>query len=330
MSKQRTFSGIKPTGVAHLGNYLGALKRWSDDQDRYDNIYCVVDLHGMTEPFEPKVLRADTRGMFATLLAVGLDPERCILFCQSHVPAHAELAWVLNCITPIGWLEKMTQFKDKSQKQTDGARISTGLLDYPVLMAADILLYDANDVPVGDDQKQHVELCRNIANRFNHLFGETFVVPRPVIQETGARIMGLDDPTKKMSKSDDAPGRSIFLTDTPEQIRRKVNRATTDSEREIRYDPARPGIYNLLTIYQLLGGEPMETIEARYEGKGYGDFKRDLGDLVVEKWAPVQARYREVAEDESALDRQMARGAARAQAIAGPVLERVKRAVGLA
>jgi tryptophanyl-tRNA synthetase len=329
-TKLRVFSGIKPTGVATLGNYLGAMKRWSDEQDRYDNIYCVVDLHGMTEPFEPEELRRDTRGMFAALLAVGLDPMRCILFVQSHVPAHAELCWILNCVTPMGWLERMTQYKDKSAKQKDGERISTGLFDYPVLMAADIVLYDANDVPVGDDQKQHVELARNIAERFNRLFGETFVVPRPVIQEAGARIMGLDDPTQKMSKSDDAPNRSIYLTDDADTIRRKVSRATTDSQREIVFDSARPGIFNLLTIYQLFSEESRETIEQRYEGKGYGDFKRDLGDLVVEKWSPVQARYRELLDDPAQLDQLMARGAEQAKAIAEPILTRAKRAVGLA
>ncbi|HEY3082660.1 MAG TPA: tryptophan--tRNA ligase [Chloroflexota bacterium] len=329
-TKLRTFSGIKPTGVAHLGNYLGAMKRWADEQDRYDNIYCVVDLHGMTEPFDPEELRRDTRGMFASLLAVGLDPERSILFVQSHVTAHAELCWILNCVTPLGWLERMTQFKDKSQKQKDRERISTGLLDYPVLMAGDILLYDAQVVPVGDDQKQHVELSRDIAQRFNHLFGEILVVPRPVIQEAGARIMGLDDPTAKMSKSDDAPGRSIFLTDDAETIRRKIARATTDSQREIRFDPSRPGIFNLLTIYQLLSGEAPETIERRFEGKGYGEFKRDLGELVVEKWSPVQERYRQMLAEPDRLDALMARGAERARAIADPVLARVKRAVGLA
>jgi tryptophanyl-tRNA synthetase len=329
-TKLRVFSGIKPTGVATLGNYLGAMKRWADEQDRYDNIYCVVDLHGMTEPFEAAELRRDTRGMFAALLAVGLDPQRCILFVQSHVPAHAELCWLLNCVTPMGWLERMTQYKDKSAKQKDRERISAGLLDYPVLMAADILLYDAHEVPVGEDQKQHVELTRNIAERFNRLFGETFVVPRPVLPEAGARIMGLDDPTQKMSKSDDAPNRSIYLTDDADTIRRKVSRATTDSQREILFDPARAGVFNLLTIYQLFSEESRETIERRFEGKGYGDFKRDLGELIVEKWSPVQSRYRELLDDPAELDQLMARGAEQAKAIAEPILARAKRAVGLA
>ncbi len=328
--KKRTFSGIKPTGDPHLGNYLGAMKRWADEQDRFDNIYCVVDLHGMTEPYDPPELRKYTRGMFASLLAVGLDPEKSILFVQSHVTAHAELCWILNCVTPMGWLERMTQFKDKSQKQGDRERISTGLFDYPVLMAADIVLYDAQVVPVGEDQKQHVELCRDVAQRFNRLFGETLVVPEPLIQEEGARIMALDDPTAKMSKSDDAPNRSIFLIDEPDVIRRKISRATTDSSREIRFDPSRPGIYNLLTIYRLLSGEEPATIEARYEGKGYGELKRDLAELVVEKLAPIRERYTELMADPDQLDALMARGADRARAIADPVLARVKRAVGLA
>ena len=328
--KPRTFSGIKPTGDPHLGNYLGAIKRWAEGQDQYDNIYCVVDLHGMTEPYRADDLRHLTRGMFASLLAAGLDPEKSVLFVQSHVPAHAELAWILNCITPMGWLERMTQFKDKSQKQTDRERISAGLFDYPVLMAADIILYDANLVPVGEDQKQHVELSRDIARRFNNLFGETFVIPEPQIQAEGARIMGLDDASKKMSKSDEAPNRTVFLIDEPDVIRRKVARATTDSQREIRFDPSRPGIFNLLTIYQLLSGETPATIEGRYEGKGYGDFKRDLGELIVDKVAPFQARYKELMADKALLDREMARGAERARAIADPVLVRAKKAAGLA
>jgi len=329
-TKLRTFSGIQPSGALHLGNYLGAVKRWVDMQDQFDNIYCVVDLHAMTLPFDADALRERQRGMFAALFAAGLDAERSIVFVQSHVPAHAELAWILNCVTPLGWLERMTQFKDKSQRQGDRERISAGLLDYPVLMAADILLYDANVVPVGEDQKQHVELCRDIAQRFNHLFGETFVVPEPLIQAEGARIMGLDDPTRKMSKSDDAPNRTLYLDDSPDVLRRKVGRATTDSQREIRFDPSRPGIFNLLTIYQLLSGETPAAIEARYEGKGYRDFKRDLGELVVESFAPFQRRYQELLAEPEQLDALMARGAERARAIADPVLARVKKAVGLA
>ncbi len=329
-ARRRTFSGIKPTGVAHLGNYLGAMKRWVDEQDLHENIYCVVDLHGMTEPFEPAAFLEERRRLFATLLAVGLDPARCILFVQSHVPEHAELCWVLNCVTPIGWLQRMTQFKDKSLRQRDREMISTGLLDYPVLMAADILLYDAHLVPVGDDQKQHVELTRDIAMRFNRLFGETFVIPEPVIQESGARIMGLDDPTKKMSKSDDAPNRSIFLTDDAEVIRRKVMRAATDSGREVRLDEARPGIHNLVTIYHLVTQESVASIERRYEGQGYGTFKRDLGDAIVAQLEPIQRRFRELEADPAMLDREMRRGAERAREVAGPVMERVRRVTGLA
>jgi tryptophanyl-tRNA synthetase len=328
-AKGRTFSGIKPTGDIHLGNYLGAVKRWVDDQDKYDNIYCVVDLHAMTVQFEPAQLRRRQRELFTILFAAGLDPERSIVFIQSHVRAHAELCWILNCVTPLGWLERMTQYKDAVAKLKEQDSISTGLLDYPVLMTGDIVLYDARYVPVGDDQKQHVELARNVAERFNRLFGETFVVPEPVIQPEGARIMGLDDPTSKMSKSDLFPNRAIALLDEPDAIRRKIARATTDSQREIRLDPARPGVHNLLTIYQILSGEPTAQIEARYEGKGYGDLKRDLAEVVVESLRPVQERYRELSGDPAQVDALIERGAERARAISEPVLERAKRAVGL-
>ena len=328
--KGRTFSGIKPTGDIHLGNYLGAVKRWVDDQDKYDNIDCVVDLHAMTVPHDPDVLRRRQRELFTILFAAGLDPERSIVFIQSHVRAHAELCWILNCVTPLGWLERMTQYKDAVAKLKDQESISTGLLDYPVLMTGDIVLYDAKYVPVGEDQKQHVELARNVAERFNHLFGQTFVVPEPVIQEEGARIMGLDDPTAKMSKSDQFPNRAIALLDEPDVIRRKISRATTDSQREIRFDPGRPGVYNLLTIHHVLTGTPTAELEARYEGKGYGDFKRDLGELIVEKLTPVRTRYQELMADPAQLDSLMAEGAERARAIADPVLARVKKAAGLA
>jgi tryptophanyl-tRNA synthetase len=328
-TKARTFSGIKPSGDIHLGNYLGAVKRWVDDQDKYDNIYCVVDLHAMTGPFEPDQLRRRQRELFTILFAAGLDSERSIVFIQSHVRAHTELCWILNCVTPLGWLERMTQYKDAVARLREQDSISTGLLDYPVLMTGDIILYDARYVPVGEDQKQHVELARNIAERFNRLFGETFVVPEPVIQKEGARIMGLDDPTAKMSKSDQFPNRAIALLDDPDTIRRKIRGATTDSLREIRFDPSRPGVYNLLTIHHVLSGEPVSRIEARYEGKGYGDLKRDLGDLVVESLRPVQERYRALSADPAQVDALIERGAERARAIAEPVLERAKRAVGL-
>jgi tryptophanyl-tRNA synthetase len=328
-TKLRTFSGIKPTGEIHLGNYLGAVKRWVDDQDRFDNVYCVVDLHAMTVPFDRDELRRMRRELFTILLAAGLDTERSIVFMQADVRAHAELCWLLNCITPIGWLERMTQYKDRVQKLRPGESVSTGLLDYPVLMAGDILLYDAQVVPVGDDQKQHVELARNIAERFNHLFGETFVAPEPLIQPEGARIMGLDDPTVKMSKSDEAPNRTIYLLDEPETIRRKIARATTDSQRDVRFDPRRPGIYNLLTIHQILSGEVPSELERRYEGKGYGDFKRDLAEVVVAALEPIRRRFDELSADPGFVDGKIAEGAARAAAIAEPKLAQVKRAVGL-
>ena len=328
--KLRTFSGIKPSGDAHLGNYLGAIKRWVDGQDTFDNIYCAVDLHAMTEPYDPNDLRRRRRELFATLFAAGLDPEKSIVFVQSHVSAHAELCWILNCNTPLGWLERMTQFKDKSQKQNERERVSAGLLDYPILMAADILLYDANVVPVGEDQKQHVELTRDIAKRFNTMYGEVFTIPEPLIQESGARIMGLDDPERKMSKSDDAPNRAIFLMDEPATIRRKISRAKTDSIGDIRFDSTRAGLFNLLNIYQLITGQSIAAIESRYEGKGYGDLKRDLGDLIVDQLSPIQRRYGELTTDAAELDRLIARGAERARAIATPVLDRVKKAAGLA
>ncbi|HVG97395.1 MAG TPA: tryptophan--tRNA ligase [Chloroflexota bacterium] len=328
-ARPRVLSGVKPSGNLHLGNYLGAIKRWVDGQDRYDNFFCIVDLHAITVYQQPAALRQNTRELAAFYFAAGLDPQKSTVFVQSHIPAHAELGWLLNCVTPMGWLERMTQFKDKSQRLgVDDERISTGLFDYPVLMAADIFLYQARYVPVGDDQRQHVELARDIAERFNRIYGETFVVPEAMIGETGARIMGLQDPTAKMSKSEDVPGQAIGIYDDPDTIRRSVMRATTDSLREIRFDPARPGISNLLTIYQVLSGEAPEAIEARFEGKGYGDFKRALADLTIESLAPIQKRCRELL-DSGELDDLLKAGAARAGAVAGETLRHAKYALGL-
>jgi tryptophanyl-tRNA synthetase len=329
-TRPRTFSGIKPSGDPHLGNYLGAVKRWVEDQDRYENFFCIVDLHAITVPQDPTALRRRTRGMAAFLAAAGITPEKSTLFVQSHVPAHAELGWILNCVTPMGWLERMTQFKDKAAKEGGNReRISTGLFDYPVLMAADILLYQARYVPVGDDQRQHVELTRDIAERFNRLYGETFVVPEAVIAETGARIMGLENPLEKMSKSDEAPGQAIGIYDSPDTIRRSIMRATTDSLREIRFDPSRPGIYNLLTIYHVLSGESQEAIEARFQGQGYGDFKKALADLVVDSLAPIQNRGRQLLSS-GEIDDLLRQGAAQAAPIANETLQHVKYAMGLA
>lgn len=325
----KTFSGVKPSGGLHLGNYLGAIKRWVDDQDVYENVFCIVDLHAITVPQDPVALRQQTREVAAFYIAAGLDPARTIVFVQSHVSAHAELGWVLNCITPMGWLERMTQFKDKAAREGDNReRISTGLFDYPVLMASDILLYDANLVPVGDDQKQHVELTRDIAERVNRLYGDILVVPKPLIAETGARIMGLADPSKKMSKSDNLPGQAIGIFDKPEDIRKAIMRATTDSERTIVFDTNRPGLYNLLTIYQVLSGETREQIETRFEGKGYGDLKRTLADAVLDTLSPIQARCNSLLNS-SDLDDLLQNGADRARVIADRTFNRVCTAMGL-
>ena len=325
----KTFSGVKPSGGLHLGNYLGAIKRWVDDQDVYDNVFCIVDLHAITVPQDPVALRQQTREVAAFYIAAGLDPARTIVFVQSHVSAHAELGWVLNCITPMGWLERMTQLKDKAAREGDNReRISTGLFDYPVLMASDILLYDANLVPVGDDQKQHVELTRDIAERVNRLYGDILVVPKPLIAETGARIMGLADPSKKMSKSDNLPGQAIGIFDKPEDIRKAIMRATTDSERSIVFDTNRPGLYNLLTIYQVLSGETREQIETRFEGKGYGDLKRTLADAVLDTLSPIQARCNSLLNS-SDLDDLLRDGADRARVIADRTFNRVCTAMGL-
>jgi tryptophanyl-tRNA synthetase len=324
--RERVFSGIKPSGTPTLGNYLGAIRNWVAEQDQYDNIYCVVDLHAITVPQDPAELRANTRQLTALLVACGIDPARSALFVQSHMPEHSELAWILNCITPTGWLNRMTQFKVKAGD--DRETVSTGLYDYPVLMAADILIYQAEAVPVGDDQRQHVELTRDIADAFNFRYGETFVEPRALIREVGARIMALDDPTKKMSKSENE-GSYISLLDPPAVIRKKVARATTDSQRAIVFDESRPGIFNLLTIYQLLSGQSREAIEAEYDGKGYKEFKAALGEQVVEALEPIQARYAEITSDPHVLDDLLAEGAARVRPIAQETLRTVKQKVGL-
>jgi len=325
--RERVFSGIQPSNVPHIGNYLGAIRNWVAEQDRYDNIFCVVDLHAITVPQNPTELRANTRDLAALLLACGIDPRRSALFVQSHISAHAELTWILNCVTPTGWLNRMTQFKIKAGDDRETA--SAGLYDYPVLMAADILLYQTDAVPVGDDQRQHVELTRDIANTFNFRFGETFVEPRALIRTEGARIMALDEPDKKMSKSGAEPS-YISLLDTPAAIRKKIARATTDSQRTIVFDESRAGIFNLLTIYQALGGESREQIEAEFEGKGYKEFKAALADRLVATLEPIQRRYTELTADPAELDRLLAAGASRVRPIAEQTLRLVKERVGLA
>jgi tryptophanyl-tRNA synthetase len=325
--KKRVFSGIQPTGNIHIGNYLGAIKHWVASQADLDNIFCIVDLHAITVPQDPEMLKAKTRELAGLLLAAGIDPQMSVLFVQSHISAHAELAWILNCSTPMGWMQRMTQFKEKSGKQKE--QVSVGLFDYPALMAADILLYHTDYVPVGEDQKQHVELTRDIAQRFNSIYGETFKLPEPVIPKVGARIMGLDDPTSKMSKSEEAPGHAVHLLDPPDVIRSKVMKATTDSLREIRFDEERPGIYNLLVIYELFTGMSRSDVEARFEGKGYADLKRELGEAIVEGLRPLQSRYQELTADPTYIDSLLTEGAAKLRPIAEKTLAAAKEKVGL-
>jgi len=325
--KKRVFSGIKPSGSPQLGNYLGAIRRWAAEQDMYDNIFCIVDLHAITVYVEPAELRRNIREVTGLLIASGIDPERSILFQQSHVHEHSELAWLLNCYIPMGWMQRMTQFKEKASEQRE--QVSVGVFDYPALMAADILLYNTNSVPVGEDQKQHVELTRDVAQRFNSIYGETFVVPEPIIAEVGARIMGLEDPTKKMSKSEGNEGQSIGMLETPDVIRKKIMRATTDSLREIRFDEARPGIYNLLSIYQSFTGMPEKNIEEKFEGKGYGDLKKELAEMVIEGLRPVQQRYNEITAEPGHIDALLKEGAEKARPMAEKKLAEVQIKIGL-
>jgi tryptophanyl-tRNA synthetase len=321
------FSGIKPSGEVQLGNYLGAIRNWVALQDEYDAIYCVVDLHALTEKHEAEGFDRATLGVAMVLLAAGLDPDRCTLFVQSHVPEHSELTWLLNNVAAFGELRRMTQFKEKSRGQES---VSVGLFDYPVLMAADILIYDTDVVPVGDDQRQHLELTRNIAIRFNTRFGDTFVVPEAAIPKVGARIMDLQDPTSKMSKSADSPQGTVLLLDPPEAITKKIKSAVTDSGRDVVYDPAeKPGVANLLSILSAVTDRPIPDLEAEYGTSGYGTFKAAVADAVVERLRPVRERYDTMAADPAMVARILADGAAKASAIAIPVLDRAKRAMGL-
>jgi len=325
---KRVFSGIQPTGNIHIGNYLAAMRHWVASQVEFDNMFCIVDLHAITVPQDPKVLESKIREVAGLLLAAGIEEQFCTVFVQSHVHQHAELSRILNCFTPMGWMRRMIQFKEKSEKKKD--EVSTGLFTYPTLMAADILLYQTDLVPVGEDQKQHVELSRDIAQRFNSIYGETFKLPEPVIPDVGARIMGFDDPTGKMSKSEDRSGHAIGLLDPPDVIRRTTMRATTDSLREIRFDEDRPGIYNLLGVYQSFAGHSCEQIEGHFAGKGYGDFKKELADVIIEGLRPLQSRYAELCADPGYLDGVLARGASKAQEIAAQMLDTALKKIGLA
>lgn len=322
---KRLFSGIQPSGNLHLGNYLGAIRQWIPLQDEYEAFFSVVDLHAITVPQDPAELRRKTLETAKVYLASGIDPAKATLFVQSHVPEHTELMWILNTVARLGDLEKMTQFKDKSGKN-DKETVGVGLFDYPVLMAADILLYDTVTVPVGDDQVQHVELTRTLARRFNDRFGETFVIPEPRVMEEGARIMGLDDPTKKMSKSAASEYNYIALSDDPEQAKKKIMKAVTDSGTEIAYQDDKPALRNLITIYSLLDGRTPEEIVSLYAGKGYADFKRDLGDVVAIFLADFQAKMSGVS-DEDAM-KVLDTGAKHARSIASSKMEAVREKIG--
>jgi tryptophanyl-tRNA synthetase len=328
--KPRVLSGITATGALHIGNYIGALSMWAGEQDRFENFFFIADLHALTDPETVRAgeLRERIRSIAALYLACGLDPGKSALFLQSRVPAHAELGWIFDCVTPVSWLERMTQYKAKSQRVVPSA----GLFTYPALMAADILLYQAQYVPVGDDQRQHVELTRDIAQRFNHLFGETFTVPQPMVRTTGARIMGMDDPAAKMSKSLAATreGHAIGLLDPPAKIRRTVMRAVTDSHTEVRPGDLSPGVDNLLVLFEVLTGTNRQDTLAQFSGQGYGVLKQAVADAAIEHVTGIQERYTHIRDDAGYLDKTLADGAEKAASVAGQTLRTVMRAVGLA
>ncbi|CAL9445183.1 Tryptophan--tRNA ligase [Streptomyces sp. enrichment culture] len=327
--RSRVLSGIQPTaGSFHLGNYLGAVRQWVALQETHDAFYMVVDLHAITVPQDPQELRANTRLAAAQLLAAGLDPERCTLFVQSHVPEHAQLAWVMNCLTGFGEAGRMTQFKDKAAKQ--GAdRASVGLFTYPVLQVADILLYQAHEVPVGEDQRQHIELTRDLAERFNGRFGETFTIPKPYILKETAKIYDLQDPAVKMSKSASTPKGLVNLLDEPKATAKKIKSAVTDTDTEIRYDTEnKPGVSNLLTIYSTLTGAGIGELEEKYAGKGYGALKTDLAEVVVEFVTPFRERTQQYLDDPETLDSILAKGAEKARAVAAETLAQAYDRVG--
>ncbi|MGM9527483.1 MAG: tryptophan--tRNA ligase [Oscillospiraceae bacterium] len=325
--KKTIFSGIQPSGELTLGSYLGAIKNWVELEKDYNCYYCIVDMHAITVRQTPADLRRRTLEQLAQYIACGLDPEKNTIFIQSHVPAHAELAWVLNCYTMFGELSRMTQFKDKSSKNAEN--INAGLFTYPALMAADILLYQADLVPVGQDQKQHVELCRDIANRFNGVYGDVFTIPEPYIPKVGARIMSLTSPENKMSKSDKDPGGCIYLMQKPEDILRCFKRAVTDSETTVRYDVAsKPGVSNLMQIYSVATGAGFEEIEREFDGKGYGDFKLKVGEAVVEMLRPIREEAERIMADKAYLEGIYKQGAERASYAANKTLRKVYKKVG--
>lgn len=324
--KKRSLSLIQPTSIPTLGNYLGAMKGWPSFQENFDTVFGIADLHSITVRQEPAKLRQQTKQLYAMLMAIGLDPEKGIIFIQSQVPQHAQLAWILECYTQFGELSRMTQFKDKSQQHADN--VNAGLFTYPSLMAADILLYQADIVPVGADQKQHLEITRDIAERFNGIYGNVFTVPEPYIPKAGARVMSLQDPSRKMSKSDPNPKGTVYLTDEPNIIMKKFKSAVTDSEMSVRYADGKDGINNLMTIYSAVTGLDFETIEHEFSGRGYGDFKKAVGEAVVTELEPVQKRYNELLKDGAYLQHCWTNGAEFASRIADRTLTKAMKKVG--
>lgn len=329
-AKKRVLSGIQPSGNLTIGNYLGALKQWVAAQRAYDSFFCIVNLHALTVPQDPKLLRQKTREVAALYIAAGIDPESATIFVQSHVPAHSEMAWLLTCLAPLGWLNRMTQFKDKSAKQQQDS-VSAGLLNYPALMAGDILLYQADVVPVGDDQRQHLEFTRDLAQRFNHLYGDTFTIPDTMNPKVGARIMGLDTPTAKMSKSEGSDYHAIYLLDPPNRVKKKIMRSVTDSYGEIKFsdDPERAGVNNLLTIYQAITNLSKDDIEVEFAGKGYGDLKKEVVGVVNGLLEPLQARYNEIIGEGGYLDDVLQAGAQKACVVANTTLAQAQERMGL-
>ncbi|EMH23001.1 tryptophan--tRNA ligase [Helicobacter pylori] len=325
MHKKRVFSGIQPTGQIHLGNYLGAIKHWVELQDEYENLFCIVNSHAITLPIEPIFLKSQTYELVKLLLACGIDPNQSGLFIQSEVDEHPALAWLLDCQVSMGEMQRMTQFKDKSLKNPKS--VNVGLFNYPILMASDILLYQSDLVPVGEDQKQHLELTRNVAEKFNRDFGDCFKVPEPLIAKVGARVMGLDDPKVKMSKSHKGANHAIFLLDEPDMIVKKIKKAATDSMGVIEFDETREGVFNLLNIYMLLSDESPEKIEERFKNKGYGDFKKELAEVVIQSLKPIQERYKEISDDE--VKAVLNCGAEKAKPLARATYQKAKELMGL-
>lgn len=324
--KKRSLSLIQPTSVPTLGNYLGAMRGWADFQEDFDTIFGIADLHSITVRQDPKKLREQTVQLYALLMSVGLEPEKSILFVQSHVPQHSQLGWLLNCYTQFGELSRMTQFKDKSQQHSDN--VNAGLFTYPCLMAADILLYQADVVPVGADQKQHLEIARDIAERFNGVYGNVFTVPEPYIPKAGARVMSLADPTRKMSKSDPNPKGTVYLTDEPNVIMKKFKSAVTDSEMSVHYADGKDGINNLMTIYSAVTGKDYQAIEDEFAGKGYGDFKKAVGEAVVAELEPVQKKYKELMNDKAYLQECWTKGGEFAQRLSQRTLDKAMKKIG--